>query len=53
MLWVQSGHRVVNFSTWGFSLYQSSSQDVAQNITYVLEKERTAFTRLNDYIIII
>ena len=33
--WVQSGHRVVNFSTWAFSIYKIEPlQDMAQNIIY-------------------
>ena len=33
MSWLQSGHRVVNFSTWcGFQYLQHSSQDTAQNM---------------------
>ena len=35
LLRLQSGHHVVNFSTWwGFQYLQDSSQDMAQNIVY-------------------
>ena len=34
MSWVQSGHLVVNLSTWDFSIHKDSSQDMIQNIIY-------------------
>ena len=35
VMWLQSGHCVVNFSTWwGYQYLQNSSQDRAGNITY-------------------
>ena len=40
MSWLQSGHHVVNFSTWWGFQYQDSSEEMAPNIIYVvLEKK--------------
>ena len=37
MSWLESGHRVVNLSTWwGFQCLQDSSWDMAQNVIYSL-----------------
>ena len=36
---VWSGHHVVTSPTWGFSIYKTSSQNMAQILSVVLEKE--------------
>ena len=54
VMWLQSGHCVVNFSSWsGFQYLQNSSQVMAGNITYGLEKELKIHDYAHNYIVII
>ena len=39
MSWVQSGHHVVNFSTWGFSIDKIAYRIWLRILSIALEKE--------------
>ena len=39
MSWVQSGHLVVNFSTWGFSICKTAHRICLRILSVVLEKK--------------
>ena len=39
MSWVQSGHHVPNFSTWGFSVYKTAHRIWLRILSVALEKE--------------
>ena len=50
--WVQSGHHVVNFSTWCFSIYKRAHRIWLRILSIALEEEVKSLNMLNDYIII-
>ena len=39
MSWVQSGHLVVNVSTWGFSIYKTAHRKWLRIFSVAFEKE--------------
>ena len=48
-----SGHHVVNFPIWGFSIYKTAHRIWLRILSTALEKELIVLTMLNDYKIII
>ena len=50
--WVQSGHHVVNFSTWCFGIFKTAHKIWLRILSTALENGRS-LTMFNNYIIII